>query len=67
MDEVEGRADVLPRCLLSRHQALSNDKLWLEADALLVNVRTRPYHGRIDWKHDPPLVDAKYTKEGLQP
>jgi CRISPR-associated endonuclease/helicase Cas3 len=67
LDAAEGRADVLSRCLLSRHQALSEEKLWLDADALLVNVRTRGYRGRIDWKHDPPLVDAKYTEEGLQP
>jgi CRISPR-associated endonuclease/helicase Cas3 len=66
IDDAEGRADVLPRGLLSRHQALSNEGFWLDADALLVNIRTAPYQGRIDWKHDPPLVNADYTKEGLQ-
>jgi CRISPR-associated endonuclease/helicase Cas3 len=67
MDTTEGRSDLLPRCLLSRHRALTEEKLWLDADALLVNVRTGGYRDRIDWNHDPPVLDAKYTKEGLQP
>ena len=66
IDDTEGRADVLPRGLISRHAALSNEGYWLEADALLVNVRTNTYSGRIDWKRDPPVVNAEYTKEGLQ-
>jgi CRISPR-associated endonuclease/helicase Cas3 len=66
IDDREGRADVLPRGLLSRHEALVDQGLWLDADALLVNIRTGSYKGRIDWEHDPPLVKADYTKEGLQ-
>ncbi|HEY6259144.1 MAG TPA: hypothetical protein VIY51_25485, partial [Xanthobacteraceae bacterium] len=31
MDMAEQRADLLPRSLLSRHQALTEEKLWLEA------------------------------------
>lgn len=65
LDGVEGRVDVLPRSLLVRHKALSKEGLWLDADALLVNVRTGAYRGRIDWSNDPPIVSADYTKEGL--
>lgn len=67
IEETEGRADVLPRSLLSRHRVLSDKGLWLEADALLVNIRTAAYQSRIDWTHDPPLVNAAYdSREGLQ-
>jgi hypothetical protein len=66
IDDPDGRADVLPRCLLPRYEGFRNQKMWLDADSLLVNIRTGSYRGRIDWEHDPPIVDADYTKEGLQ-
>jgi hypothetical protein len=66
IDDKEGRADVLPRGLLSLYRERVNQGLWLDADALLVNVRTGSYKGRVDWEHDPPLVNADYTDEGLQ-
>jgi CRISPR-associated endonuclease/helicase Cas3 len=66
IDDKEGRADVLPRGLLSLYRERVNQGLWLDADALFVNVRTGSYKGRIDWEHDPPLVNADYTDEGLQ-
>lgn len=63
----DGRADVLPRSLLPRHRTLMSNGLWLDADALLVNVRTATYRDRIDWTQDPPLVDAEYSaNEGLR-
>jgi hypothetical protein len=65
-DKADGRADVLPRSLLSRHEELRKRGRWLDADALLVNVRSAAYYGRIHWKHDPPVVDADYnSNEGL--
>jgi CRISPR-associated endonuclease/helicase Cas3 len=66
IDDPDGRAEVLPRCLLPRYEQFRNEQMWLDADSLLVNVRTGSYRGRIDWGHDPPIVGADYTKEGLQ-
>ena len=67
LSTAEGSADLLPRSLLSRYRNLSKEGLWLEADALLVSVRTNSYRGRIVWEHDPPLVKAEYSSdEGLQ-
>lgn len=65
-DTADGLADVLPRSLLPQHEQLTRSGRWLDADALLVNVRAAAYTGRIDWKQDPPIVDADYSSdEGL--
>jgi CRISPR-associated endonuclease/helicase Cas3 len=62
-DSADGRADAVPRFLLARYQDLMKQGLWLDADALLVNIRVAAFHSRIDWTQEPPVVDAPYTSE----
>lgn len=54
------RIDVLPRSLIERYERLSKAGLWLDADALLVNIR---FHGglQIDRSGDPHVINAEYS------
>lgn len=70
IENEDGRADVLPRCLEKDYRRLKSQKLWLEADALLVNAYTSslPKLDKSGERYgDPWIVDLKYdSKDGLQ-
>ncbi len=67
IEDQNGRADVLPKELKSKYDTLIQQKLWLEADALLVNVYTANLSKFICKESDPWTIDLPYSEhDGLR-
>jgi CRISPR-associated endonuclease/helicase Cas3 len=66
--ELDNRVDVLPKSLRACFAELMEQKRWLEADALTVNIyATRKLIERhVDKSHDPWLIDLPYGANGLE-
>jgi CRISPR-associated endonuclease/helicase Cas3 len=65
IEKNDGRADVLPVCLKPEYDRLADQKLWLHADALLVNTYTSSLASALDKKTDPWTVNLPYDQDGL--
>lgn len=67
IDGTDGRADVLPEGLQDEYDKCVKEKLWLEADALLVNnVYVAQFRDKLDTSKDPWVIRLPYTVDGLQ-
>ena len=70
IEKTDGIIELLPKSLLNEYVELKNNGLWIEANSLLVPVRTKSMawlKPRIDMSHDPWVVDLVYTSEkGLE-
>ncbi len=65
IERQDGRADVLPIGLKAEYDALVDEKLWLKADALLVNTYTSRLGTALDKNTEPWTVNLKYDRDGL--
>jgi CRISPR-associated endonuclease/helicase Cas3 len=66
IEKSDGRADVLPMNLQSEYQEFIQKKLWLDADALLVNVYVSSVSKFLDKTTDPWIVRLPYGRDGLE-
>ena len=64
IDKTDGRAEVLPRSLLRQYEELRREKLYLEADGLLVTTYTR--NMKLQRYDDIWVSNAPYTDVGLE-
>ena len=68
IEDKDGRADLLPKCLKKDHSKLIRDKRWLDADALLINSYTSNLAAYLEKSDDPWMVNLNYdSKNGLYP
>jgi len=65
--EQDGRADILPIGLKSEHDAFIQEKMWLDADALLVHTYVSGMADLLNKNVDPWVVDLPYGSDGLVP
>lgn len=70
IDKTDGIIEILPKCLFKRYNDRRDKGLWLEANNLLVPVRTKSItwlKSKIDMTNDPWIVDMSYTSHrGLE-
>ena len=65
--DIDSRVDVLPSCLLAEFRQLQSEHLWLEADALSVNIfRTARLMKHVRTDRDIWVTDLPYNGDGLQ-
>jgi CRISPR-associated endonuclease/helicase Cas3 len=65
IEQNDGRADVLPISLRKEYQQFMEERRWLDADSLLVNVYTSGISAFLDKKADPWIVNLPYGIDGL--
>lgn len=70
IDKTDGIVEMLPKCLFEEYNSRKEKGLWLEANKLLVPVRTKSIawlKSKIDMTNDPWIVDMSYTSHrGLE-
>jgi hypothetical protein len=66
--ELDNRVDVLPKSLRACFAGLMEQKRWLEADALTVNIYAtkKVIERHLDKSQDPWLIDVPYGANGLE-
>jgi len=70
IDKTDGIVDVLPKCLLGEYGERREKGLWIEANSLLVSIRTKSLawlKPKLDMSSDPWIADFSYTSDiGLE-
>lgn len=67
IENQDGRAEVLPIGLKSEYDKFVQEKMWLDADALLVNTYVSGIADVLDKSVDPWVVHLPYGSDGLLP
>ncbi len=61
VDNADGRADVLPVCLVREYEEMRERGLWIEANMLLVPVRFASVRRFVDTSKEPWRIDLPYS------
>jgi CRISPR-associated endonuclease/helicase Cas3 len=65
IENQDGRAEVLPIGLQPEYHAFVDEKRWLDADSLLVNVYVSGLRDALDKSVEPWVVNLPYGRDGL--
>ena len=70
IESTDGTVEVLPRCLREDYEDKIREGLWVEANALLVPVRSQSLQwlkSKLDTSSDPWIINAPYSEsQGLE-
>ncbi len=70
IEKTDGIIEILPKCHLEEYKQRSEKGLWIEANSLLVPVRTKGLawlRSKLDMSNDPWIADLGYTSDkGLE-
>jgi CRISPR-associated endonuclease/helicase Cas3 len=61
VDNADGRAEVLPRCLVNEYEEKIAQGLWIEANMLLVPVRLVSVRRFVDTSREPWVIERPYS------
>lgn len=64
IESTDGTVEVLPKCLIEEYETRRRQGLWIEANSLLVSIRTRSLNAiraKLDTSTDPWIVDSPYS------
>ncbi|MBW2065308.1 MAG: CRISPR-associated helicase Cas3' [Deltaproteobacteria bacterium] len=70
IEKTDGIIEILPKCLQEEYKKRKDKGLWIEANSLLVPVRTKSLawlRSKLDMSSDPWIADLSYTPDkGLE-
>lgn len=70
VEKTDGIVEILPKCLQQKYEERKEDGLWIEANSLLVPVRSKSLswlRSKLDMSTDPWMANFGYTSEkGLE-
>lgn len=64
VERLDNSVDVLPKCLVKRYEELKGQGLWVEANTLLVPVKTKSVaylRNKLNTENDPWIINAPYS------